>query len=117
MVVVVGHLEKLLVSDKSHVKHGKTYLFAKSLFSGLVGLGEKFEFFEGPCSNGASTSTSASASTGNVGSTGGSKHQLPKLAEYDDWAFTPIGYFRSLAIALVLAIALALAIAPHKYWR
>ena len=113
MVVVVGHLEKLLVSDKSHVKHGKTHLFAKSLFSGLVGLGEKFEFFEGPCSNGAS----ASASTGNVGSTGGSKHQLPKLAEYDDWAFTPIGYFRSLAIALVLAIALALAIAPHKYWR
>ena len=115
MVVVVGHLEKLLVSDKSHVKHGKTYLFAKSLFSGLVGLGEKFEFFEGPCGNGASAS--ASARTGNVGSTGGSKHQLPKLAEYDDWAFTPIGYFRSLAIVLVLAIALALAIAPHKYWR
>jgi len=115
MVVVVGHLEKLLVSDKSHVKHGKTHLFTKSLFSGLVGLGEKFEFFEGPCSNGASAS--ASASTGNVGSTGGSKHQLPKLAEYDDWAFTLIGYFRSLAIALVLAIALALAIAPHKYWR
>ena len=48
MVVVVGHLEKLLVSDKSHVKHGKTHLFAKSLFSGLVGLGEKFEFFEVP---------------------------------------------------------------------
>jgi hypothetical protein len=43
-----GHFEKLLVSDKSHVKHGKTYLFAKSLFSGLVGLGEKFEFFEVP---------------------------------------------------------------------
>ena len=43
-----GHLEKLLVSDKSHVKHDKTYLFAKSLFSGLVGLDEKFEFFEVP---------------------------------------------------------------------
>jgi hypothetical protein len=65
------------------------------------------------CSNGASTSTS----TGNVGSTGGSKHQLPKLAEYDDWVFTPIGYFRSLAIALVLAIVLALSIAPSKNWR
>ena len=38
----------MLVSDKSHVKHGKTYLFAKSLFSVLVGLGEKFEFFEVP---------------------------------------------------------------------
>jgi hypothetical protein len=45
-----GHLEKLLVSDKSHVKHDKTYLFAKSLFSGLVGLDEKFEFFEVPSS-------------------------------------------------------------------
>ena len=43
-----GHLEKLLVSDKSHAKHGKTHLFAKGLFSGLVGLGEKFEFFEVP---------------------------------------------------------------------
>ena len=32
------------------MKHGKTYLFARSLFSGLVGLGEKFEFFEGPFS-------------------------------------------------------------------
>jgi hypothetical protein len=28
----LGHLEKLLVSDNSHVKHGKTHLFAKSLF-------------------------------------------------------------------------------------
>jgi hypothetical protein len=45
-----GHLEKLLVSDKSHAKHGKIHLFAKGLFSGLVGLGEKFEFFEVPAS-------------------------------------------------------------------
>ena len=44
----IGHLEKLLVSNKSHVKHGKTHLFAKGLFSGLAGLGEKFEFFEVP---------------------------------------------------------------------
>jgi hypothetical protein len=43
-----GHLEKLLVSDKSHAKHGKTHLFAKGLFSSLVGLGKKFEFFEVP---------------------------------------------------------------------
>jgi hypothetical protein len=47
-VLNIGHLEKLLVSDKSHAKHGKTHLFAKGLFSGLVGLGEKFEFFEVP---------------------------------------------------------------------
>jgi hypothetical protein len=46
--LTLGHLEKLLVSDKSHAKHGKTHLFAKGLFSGLVGLGEKFEFFEVP---------------------------------------------------------------------
>jgi hypothetical protein len=43
-----GHLEKSLVSDKSHVKHGKIHLFAKGLFSGLFGLGEKFDFFEVP---------------------------------------------------------------------
>ena len=43
-----GHLEKLLVGDKSHVKHGKTFLLAKSLFPGLAGLIEKFEFFEVP---------------------------------------------------------------------
>jgi hypothetical protein len=47
----VGHLEKLLASDKSHVKHGKTYLFTEGPFSGLVGLGEKFEFFEVPNGN------------------------------------------------------------------
>jgi hypothetical protein len=46
----LGHLEKLLVSDKSHVKHGKIHLLAKGLFSGLIGLGEKFEFFEVPLS-------------------------------------------------------------------
>ena len=48
--ICYGHLEKLLVSDKSHAKHGKTHLFAKGLFSGLVGLGEKFEFPEVPIS-------------------------------------------------------------------
>jgi hypothetical protein len=36
---------------------------------------------------------------------------LPSLAVYDDWKFTPVGYFRGLAIALALAIALL------KYWR
>jgi hypothetical protein len=41
-----GHLEKLLVNDKSHAKHDKTYLFVKGLFSGLVGIGEKYKFFE-----------------------------------------------------------------------
>jgi len=46
--ITYGHLEKLLVIDKSHVKHGKIHLFAKGLFSGLFGLGEKFEFFEVP---------------------------------------------------------------------
>jgi hypothetical protein len=48
LINLYGHLEKLLISDKSHLKHGKTHLFAKGLFSGLVGLGEKFEFFEVP---------------------------------------------------------------------
>ena len=50
LTLTLGHLEKLLVSNKSHVKHGKTHLLAKGLFSGLVGLGEKFEFFEVPFS-------------------------------------------------------------------
>jgi hypothetical protein len=46
----LGHLEKSLVSDKSHVKHGMIHLFAKGFFSGLFGLGEKFDFFEVPIS-------------------------------------------------------------------
>jgi hypothetical protein len=44
----IGHLEKLLVSDKSHMKRGKIHLFAKGFLSGLVGLGEKFEFSRCP---------------------------------------------------------------------
>jgi hypothetical protein len=66
-------------------------------------------------SNGAitSTSASASASAGN----GSSKHQLPKLILYNNWAFTSIDYFLGLAIALAMAIVLALAIAPLRYWR
>jgi hypothetical protein len=67
-------------------------------------------FFRGVCNG-------SCASTGIGAGNGGSKHQLPKLAVYDDWEFASIDYLRSLAIGLALAFALALAIAPPKHWR
>jgi hypothetical protein len=67
-------------------------------------------FFRGVCND-------SCASTGIGADNGDSRHQLPKLAVYDDWEFASIDYLRSLTIAMAWAIALALAIAPLKHWR